>query len=65
MSTEQPCTPAERQAIVQSALRRRAELLTLVDDARSAADFIADVDKRTGFASVMRRAAEALEQLAS
>ena len=62
---DSPCTPAERQAIVDAALTRRAELLTIAEDARFAADFIADVDKRHGFAGVVRRAAEALEQLAS
>ncbi len=65
MTTDTLCTAAERQAIVDAALARRAELLTIAEDARSAADFIADVDKRCGFASVVRRAAEALEQLAS
>lgn len=67
MSADQDthCTHAERQAIVDAAQKWQAELLCIVDDARAAADFIADVDKRSGFAGVVRRAADALELLAS
>ncbi len=60
---DSPCNPADLAGLREAAEKRQTELRELVQDLRSAANFIAY--ERIGFASVMNRAADALEQLAS